>query len=80
MSKVVSKLVKLAVVSSTLAVLGTTIAMPVAYANRNDAENYCHYLYGGSISYNDDRGTYTCAYREGNNVQFVTVPDEVAKH
>jgi hypothetical protein len=80
MSKVVSKLVKLAVVSSTLAVLGTTIAMPVAYANGDDAQNYCHYLYNGSVFYNSDAGHFMCAYRDSNGVQFVTVPDEVVNH
>jgi hypothetical protein len=64
MSKVISKLVKLAVVSSTLAVLGTTIVMPVAYANnvigQPDPGKYC-----ADRGYQYSPYGYTCITTQG---------------
>ncbi len=75
MSKVVSKLVKLAVVSSTLAVLGTTMVLPVAYADgrpdRGRAEAYCSQFHG-SVFYYSDAGVYMCAYRDSNGQEQIT--------
>ena len=84
MSRVVSKFVKLAVVSSTLAVLGTTIALPVAYANTNDVLRFCQTFHGPNASYyyDNDKGHYFCAFRQPGQkgVQFELVPDFIAKH
>jgi hypothetical protein len=84
MSKVVSTLVKLAVVSSTLAVLGTMIVLPVAYANDNDVLGFCQAFHGPNASYyyESDSGHYFCAFREPGvkGVQKDLVPDSVAKH
>jgi hypothetical protein len=58
MSKIVSKLAKLAVVLSTLAVLGSMTVLPVAYANKvigqPDPKKYCaNHGYQYSPAYNE---------------------------